>query len=206
MEYGLRILETYGYWAVFLAVLLDFSGAPITSIPLLVIAGALAATGKLSLILIVTLAAVAAVAGDILWYGLGRSRGEKMVRAMCGLSLDKEQCVSRSTRYAARYSASSLLVCKFIPGLAMLAPPAAGAAAMPVLRFLVLSAIGSTLWSAVFSSAGYIFSQRVHGLLVAISQSGFWSLIILTGVAAIIAFLAIGRKFFFLRKRRFETD
>ena len=121
MEHAMQLLENHGYWVVFLVVLLDFVGAPITSIPLLVIAGALAASGKMSLTLIVLLAMIASALGDALWYVLGRMKGQTVLGAMCKISRDRQQCVTRSTKFAAKYSVVSLLVSKFVPGVAAFA-------------------------------------------------------------------------------------
>ncbi|MGE3440960.1 MAG: sulfurtransferase, partial [Blastocatellales bacterium] len=75
MESALNLIESYGYVVIFVVVLVDFLGAPITSIPFLILAGALAAAGRMSPILVVTIAAAAAAVGDIIWYGIGKARG-----------------------------------------------------------------------------------------------------------------------------------
>jgi membrane protein DedA with SNARE-associated domain len=202
MEDPLRILEIYGYWAIFLAVILDFLGVPITTIPLLVISGAMAAAGKMSLPLVVLLATIAAAVGDTFLYGLGRIKGQTVLEAMCGLFHNKPQCVLRSTRFATKYSVASLLVSKFVPGIATFAPPAAGTAGVPLLKFLLLDATGCLVWATVFSGAGYILSEQTHALLRTIGQMGYWTLIVLLVLTATAFFLYSQKEKFLFEKEQ----
>lgn len=183
----MQLLESHGYWVVFLVVLLDFLGAPITSIPLLVIAGALAASDKLSLTLIVVLAMMASALGDALWYVLGRIKGQKVIGMMCKLSRDRQRCVTRSTAFAAKYGAAALLVSKFIPGVAAFAPPAAGAASMSIPKFLLWDGAGSLLWAAIFSAAGYLLTGQAHVLLSAMASPVYWGVTALALLALLAA-------------------
>lgn len=58
----------YAYAVLFGAVLLDVMALPWIAVPVLLIAGGLAATGKLSLGFVIGFATVAAAVGDTLWY------------------------------------------------------------------------------------------------------------------------------------------
>lgn len=189
MEYGYHLLAEYGYWAIFVAVLLDFLGAPITTVPMLLVAGVAAGAGRMSLELIVLLAASAALSGDSLWYSLGRIRGQAVLGLICKLSRNRNRCVARTNHFITQHGAASLLLSKFIPGIATLASPAAGAAGMPLPKFLLLDAAGSFLWSAVFSAAGYALGRRSHTLIDAATHSSYW--IAGVGAAAITIFVVV---------------
>lgn len=193
MEHALLMLESHGYWVIFLVVLIDFLGAPITSIPLLVTAGALAAAGKLSLAVIVLLAAAAAAVGDSLWYGVGRFKGQRVLGAMCKLSRNRRVCVERSARFVTKFGVTSLLASKFLPGIATVAPPAAGTASMPVWKFLLLDGAGSLLWATGFSVIGYALSEQTHRLLSALNQFGNVTTLALAALAASVLLVSLAR-------------
>jgi hypothetical protein len=72
MDSLLQFDVTHAYLVVFAAVLLDVIALPLIAMPVLLMAGGLAATGKVSLLFIIGFATVAAAAGDTLWYSIGR--------------------------------------------------------------------------------------------------------------------------------------
>ena len=186
MESALNLIESYGYVVIFVVVLFDFLGAPITSIPLLILAGALAAAGRMSPLLVITIAAAAAAAGDIIWYGIGKARGQKVFGLMCRLSRDRQKCVKHSSDVVTRYGAVSLLIAKFVPGAGMIAPPAAGAVSMPILKFLAFDSVSSLLWAGGFASAGYLYGERAHELLRGFQSGSRYGLLLATAVILIL--------------------
>src|SRR2546426_1764738 len=94
MEHLVRFCGTYGYGFIFIAVLMDVLGAPPVAMPLLVIAGGLAAAGKMSFGLVVLVASMAAALGDILWYVLGRNGGSIVSRVLSRLSIRSKACLA----------------------------------------------------------------------------------------------------------------
>jgi membrane protein DedA with SNARE-associated domain len=150
-----QLLGGNGYWIISLAVFLDVLGCPGTAIPFLAIAGALATTGKISLALVVLLATFAAALGDVLWYLLGRAQGQRLLTALTKLTGCSHKNLERYTRMAAQYSVAFLLISKFVPGVATIAPPAAGIVSMPLTKFLVVDTVGRILWVTSVSWLGY---------------------------------------------------
>src|SRR5258707_1192600 len=119
------------YLAIFLLVLIEQLGVPIPSMPVLVGAGALAGSGRLSLPQVIVLVIVAALAADLVWYELGRRRGHRVLKFLCRISLEPDSCVRNTQDMFARRGAWSLVFAKFVPGLSTLAPPLAGVTRMP---------------------------------------------------------------------------
>ena len=68
MEPLVLLLERYGYGLLFGVGFLEFVGAPIASIPVLIVAGALASSGDVSFFIIVLAAALGGLCGDLTWY------------------------------------------------------------------------------------------------------------------------------------------
>ena len=153
----MQVFGSQGYLFIFLTVLLDVLGAPVIALPFLVIAGGLAATGKLSFGFIVLVATLAAAIGDVLWYALGRSGGPRARKFLSRLSFQSKPYLDRCISLVKNYSLTFLLISKFIPGIASLAPPAAGMANIPLLKFLVLDTAGRILWVASVSWIGYLW-------------------------------------------------
>jgi len=75
----LPLLLRYGYLVVFGVVLLENLGLPVPGVAVLIVAGGLAGGGQLRLATVGLLAVVAALLGDLVWYGLGRWRGRPVL-------------------------------------------------------------------------------------------------------------------------------
>ena len=180
-------LLAHGYVVVFIGVLLEFVGLPISSVPLLVAAGALAALKRLSLAWLLVLAVAACLIADLAWYQLGRHRGYSILRFLCRISLEPDSCVRRTQDRFAQRGGRSLLLAKFVPGLGTAAAPLAGLLRMRLVRFLEWDAAGSLLWAASYVMAGYFFSPQLDRLGAYAGKLGAGLVVVLTaGIAAYI--------------------
>jgi len=69
------ILLRHGYAVLFGWVFAEQIGLPIPAVPVLMAAGALAGTGRLSLAVVLAAAGVASLVSDTIWYWIGRTGG-----------------------------------------------------------------------------------------------------------------------------------
>jgi membrane protein DedA with SNARE-associated domain len=127
-------------------VLLEQLGLQIPALPTLVVAGALAAAGKLAVTELFLVAVVACVIADGAWYAAGRTYGSRVMKTLCRVSLTSDSCVSETQSRFERWGVNARLLAKFVPGLATIAPPLAGATLIPLPRFLWFNTIGGALW------------------------------------------------------------
>jgi rhodanese-related sulfurtransferase len=68
-------------------------------------------------------------------------------------------CVRRTQNSFGRRRAVTLIIAKFVPGLATLAPPVAGQNGMGYWPFLLFDGIGSTLWLGALLTIGRFFGD-----------------------------------------------
>src|SRR5262245_10559919 len=148
-------LKGHEYSIILMSVFLDVLGVPGTAIPLLVVGGWLAAAGEMSLVWLIVYAAVTASLGDAIWYGLGRTRSQGTLQLLSKASYQR-RWVSWCRRVLTQHGSVFLLVSKFVPGMATVAPPAAGLIGMPVTKFLLVDTLGRVLWVASVSCFGYL--------------------------------------------------
>jgi membrane protein DedA with SNARE-associated domain len=165
--------------------------------PLLLAAGALAGTGRMSFFASLFYAVLAAVAADMIWYRLGRRKGIKVLQLLCKISLEPDSCVRRTEGVFAKQGARSLLLAKFLPGLSTVAPPLAGIFHMRARRFLLFDGLGSLLWAGTFLGLGYVFSGEIERIAGHLASLGGWLLVLVFGALAVyITYKFIGRQRF----------
>src|SRR3954464_7632379 len=90
MEALIADLVKYGLYIVFANVFLEQIGAPIRALPPLIVSGALAAQGRMSLPALLGVALLASVSADTVWFLLGRWQGHRVLKTICRLSLPPE--------------------------------------------------------------------------------------------------------------------
>jgi membrane protein DedA with SNARE-associated domain/rhodanese-related sulfurtransferase len=161
-----------GLGFVFLNVLLQQLGLPVPTVPTLVVAGAVAASGKMSASALYSLAVAACVIADSTWYVAGRRYGGRVMSLLCRVSLSPDSCVSQTQGAFERWGARALLIAKFVPGLALIGPPLAGATHMHFGRFIVFSALGAGLWVGAAVAAGALLRTQIERLLPQVAQVG----------------------------------
>jgi membrane protein DedA with SNARE-associated domain/rhodanese-related sulfurtransferase len=159
MELPTHILLVYGYVLLAGWVLVEQLGIPLPAMPVLLAAGALSAEHELNFGLAFLVSLAAALVADSVWYLVGRRYGHHVLRLLCKLSLEPTICVRKTQDSFGRRRELTLVIAKFVPGLATLAPPVAGENGMSYGRFLFFDSIGASLWLLVLLAVGRFFGD-----------------------------------------------
>jgi membrane protein DedA with SNARE-associated domain/rhodanese-related sulfurtransferase len=162
----------WGLLFVFLNVLVEQLGLPLPATPTLLLAGAIAVIHPEWGIAVVVLVTAACIATDVGWYYAGRTYGNRLMRLLCRISLSPDSCVRDTHEHFERWGVNALLFAKFVPGLATVAPPLAGALRIRFGRFLRMTSLGSVLWVVTLMALGAVAAPRIIALLPRIGQFG----------------------------------
>src|SRR5688572_2089375 len=178
MEALLADLARHGVPLVGLNVFLQQLGLPIPAVPTMMVAGALAADGRMLGGGVFGISVLASVVADALWFVAGRRYGYPVLRTLCRVSLSPDTCVRQTEGIFERYGFYSLIVSKFVPGFSTVAPPMAGALRMSFGRFLAASIASAALWVGAAMMVGLLFAAQIEAVLTWIARHG-----VLAGVA-----------------------
>ena len=190
-----QFILRHGYPILFGAVFARQIGLPIPAPGFLLAAGALAASGKLSLVPAVVLAVIGCVLADWTWYEAGRAWGERVLHFIHGFGSDPEAADRKSKQMFARHGVQLLVLDKFIPGLDAVVPPLAGTSGTGRLRFIFFETIGASLWSIAYAALGYFFSHDLDSAAAAVGAAGKW----LASVIVVALVIYLTRKLVRLR-------
>lgn len=183
------LFEEYGLLLVFGAVSVEQLGPPLPSGPVLMIAGALATEGRVSALSVAGVAWVAGMLGKVALYVVGGRYGRQAMGALCRMAVTPDSSIGKADRHFERWGAALLIVAEFIPGLRTLAPSLAGAKKMSLTRFLLYSALGAALWTALYLGIGIVFRQQIGEALAFLEQSGKVAIVVIA--AAIVAYFVV---------------
>ena len=190
-------IDTYGYWAVLLAVAIESTGIPFPGETALVVGAVYAATHHtLDIRVVIIAAAAGAILGDNLGYTIGRRGGYPLLQRVARLfHLDLSR-LSYSERFFERHGDKTVFFGRFIAILRTWVAFIAGLHRMPRRVFFFWNAAGGITWSIVYGTLGYVLGNNVPLLERILRTLGIGGTALL--VVAVLA--AIG--FWWYRRRR----
>ena len=148
----------WGYWGVFLLMMLENVVPPVPSEAIMGVAGIWVAKGKLDFALLVAVGTAGTVVGNLFWWEIGRRLGYERLRPAVDrwgrwLTMEWED-VEHIRRYFDRWGGVTVFVFRFLPvGRTVISIPA-GLMHMPLSRFILFTALGSAIWNTLLVGVG----------------------------------------------------
>jgi membrane protein DedA with SNARE-associated domain/rhodanese-related sulfurtransferase len=192
------LIGQFGLLIVVGNVLLDQIGLPVPAFPTLIVAGAVAAGGQLPPVELFLFSVLACLIADCGWYLVGQIYGIRVLKTLCRISLEPDSCVSETQTRFERWGINALVIAKFVPGLAIIAPPMAGAMRIGWARFIALSTLSGVLWVGAGLGLGMLFKTQIERLLVHLDHIGSIAVVMIAVLlAAYVAYKWWERKRFY---------
>lgn len=164
MHEVLEAVTRHGYLLLFMWVLVEQLGLPIPAMPVLFAAGVLSGLDKMSFGVAALLAITACLIGDFVWFYAGRRYGGGVVRVLCRLSLEPDNCVRKTQNAFTKHGPVALLLAKFVPGIGTVSIPLAGSSGISFRAFLLYDIGGSALYVLTFAGIGLALANSVEKL------------------------------------------
>lgn len=152
------IITTLGYAGVAMLTFLEHVFPPIPSEIILPMAGYVAATGKLGVVMAIATGTIGSLGGATLWYVIGRRIGEQRLRDWIDrhgrwLTLSGGD-IDRAKAWFERRGKAAVLIGRLVPGIRTFVSLPAGFSRMPWPSFLAFTAAGTLAWTATLIYAG----------------------------------------------------
>jgi membrane protein DedA with SNARE-associated domain len=183
MSEATHFLVSHGGLLLFGVVFLEQIGLPLPTVPWLLGAGALWALGMMNPILAFGATVAACLVADLIWFYLGRQRGNRVLRVLCRISLHPDSCVGRTQAIFSRFGVGGIMAAKFLPGLGLIFPPLAGMNGMSSGRFVFYDLLGSMMYAGCFLLLGLLFSNQLSQVAAALAGFSKGALGLLVGLA-----------------------
>lgn len=153
------LIDTMGAFGVALLMFLENVFPPIPSELIMPLAGFNAARGDMSLWLVILAGSVGTLAGAYMWYAIARKIGYKRIRRLSEkhgrwLSVSPDE-LDRANAWFDRHDTAAVLIGRLIPTVRTLISVPAGVRRMNRALFLAYSAVGTVVWTALLTLAGY---------------------------------------------------
>jgi membrane protein DedA with SNARE-associated domain len=194
-DWVFSIVDRLGAAGVGLLILLENIVPPIPSEVILPLAGFRARTGGVNVVAVWPAATAGSVLGALLLYGLGAWLGYDRLHRLAGhrwFVFVSQKDMERGERVFERHGGKVVLLARCVPFLRSVVSIPAGISGMPLVRFVVLTAVGSGIWNAAFLALGWVLGEnwdQVEGVLGPVSY-------------VVLALLAVGLVVLMVRRVR----
>jgi membrane protein DedA with SNARE-associated domain len=189
-----QVISTLGYLGLALLLVAENLFPPIPSEVVLPLAGFVVGRGDLSFVQALLASTTGSVVGALILYALGRYGGRGLVLRYGSWLRVSATELERAEGWFRRYGGWVVLGARVVPFARSIVSIPAGTMRMPLIRFTVLTALGSGVWNALLIGAGVSLGAnwtRISGWIG--SYSGV-VLILLTGAAAVFLVLRHRRR------------
>jgi membrane protein DedA with SNARE-associated domain len=156
-------LNSFGYAAVTLFIMIESSGIPFPGETMLLLASFYAAVShQLQIPLVIACAAFGAIIGDNIGYLIGRTGGRAFVLRFGKYVFIKPEHLARAEVYFAKHGDKTVFFGRFIAVLRAWAAFLAGVNHMHWRTFLIYNAAGGIVWATIFGTLGYVAGRFFH--------------------------------------------
>ena len=166
-EYISKAVESnsiMAYLTICLAMFLENIIPPIPSEVIMPLGGFFVFQQKLNFYIVVFCGLFGTIAGSLPWYYLGRLVNEKRLSRFLDirgkyLGITSND-LAKSKRWFDKYGVSLVFWGRLVPGIRTLISVPAGMELMPLRKFLIWTTLGSLIWIALLTYAGYLFGEN----------------------------------------------
>jgi membrane protein DedA with SNARE-associated domain len=185
-------VSSWGYPGIFGLMILESSSLPVPSEVILPFSGYLVSTGQLNLWITIIVATVAAIVGSLIDYYIGLKGVEVLSkRRVLGRVLFSMDQLAFADKWFSKYGSLTIFLARLIPGIRTLISFPAGAAKMPITKFLIYTTAGCILWNSLLIYVGYYLGNNWTEVA---SVSHYILIAVIVALAVAISGYLIGRR------------
>ncbi|MCX7696715.1 MAG: DedA family protein [Bacteroidales bacterium] len=184
---AVHLISVTGYVGVFVLMAMESMFFPVPSEAVMPFAGFNISDGTMHWWGVLVASTLGSIVGSSLSYAIGYWGGIPLVKKYGRYFLIEEKHLQLTERFFQKYGAITIFVCRFIPVIRHVVSIPAGTGKMNFLTFIIMTAIGATMWNMFLAWAGFELRQRWSEIM---HYSHIVDLIVLAVILLIIAYYA----------------
>lgn len=166
LAFLISIPQNLGYPVLFVLVMVESMGVPVPGETALILGGLAANQGKLSIELVIVIAASGAIIGDNIGFEFGRRGGRALLEKPGGrFARQRRQVLAMADPFFAKHGAKAVFLGRWVTGLRFWAALFAGASDMRWRTFFVWNAAGGICWATSVGLAAYFGGKAVEQVI-----------------------------------------
>ncbi len=160
----IHIIQSVGYFGVFVLMVLNSTAIPIPSEVILPFAGFLANQGDLSLILVIVVGILGDLVGSIIGYSIGFFLEENLLLGLIKkygkIILITEHDYHKATGWIKKYGIPFVFIGKMTPGIKSFVAVAAGITEVKFTKFVISNLLAALIYVSIVSYIGFYLGSQ----------------------------------------------
>lgn len=164
----INVISTLGYPGIVLTMAIESALIPLPSEIIMPFSGFLVSTGRFDMHLVVLSGALGNVLGSLAAYALGFWGKDRVVHQLVRIwgkwiLLTEEDLIS-AEKLLQKFNDLVVLGSRVVPGIRTVISLPCGIAKLPLRRFIILTFLGSLIWSYFLAWIGFVLGQNWHAI------------------------------------------
>ena len=184
--WAIHTISATSYWGIIFLMVVENVFPPIPSEVIMPLAGFMATQGRLTFLGVILAGTLGSALGAVPLYYLGRLIGDERLKGLADrhgrwLTVSRHD-LDHAKQWFDRHGRMAVLVCRLVPGVRSLISIPAGLEGMPLAPFLLCTAIGAGLWTALLASVGYGLGVNFRQVAAYLDPASYVVLAVLVGL------------------------
>ncbi len=185
-NFAINMIDTLGYWGVFIGMILESACIPIPSEVIMPFAGFAVSQGKMTLLGITIIGALGNLLGSLIAYLVGIKGGRPLLEKYGKYILISPGKLDLADEWFEKYGHEAVLISRMLPVIRTFISLPAGIARMDLKKFIIYTFIGSLPWTFAL---GYIGVQLGDSWDIIRGYFHILDIIVVIGIIGVLAYL-----------------
>ena len=172
----IQVMNSYGYLGIGLLILIENLFPPIPSEVILTFGGFMTKDSNITILGIIIASTIGSLLGALALYYIGKilnkERLNKIISSKFGKILRiKSSDIESADKWFDEKGNKTVFFCRFIPLVRSLISIPAGMSEMPIIKFILYTLFGSTIWNTALVYAGSLAGDKKDFILETINKT-----------------------------------
>ena len=154
------LIAEFGYFGIFLAMVLESAALPIPSEIIMPFAGFVVLQGKLDFFLVVLAGTLGNLVGSILLYYIGLKGGRPLLVKYGKYILVSEREIKIADEWFKKFGSKVIFLSRMLPVVRTFISLPAGTARMDIRKFSFYTLLGSVPWNIALTYLGFVLGEK----------------------------------------------
>ena len=181
-------METYGYTAMFITMVLENANVPIPSEIVLGFAGYLIAQGVFDMHTTIVVGTLAGIVGSVLSYWMGEYGGRPLLLKYGKYVFFNEHKFELAENMFNKYGGAAIFFGRLLPGIRTFISFPAGMARYPMWHFIIWTTLGTIPWTILLVYLGKVLGENWQDLIAYNHEFLVVMVVVFVIIAAVLGF------------------
>ncbi|MEI8363965.1 MAG: DedA family protein [archaeon] len=185
------LISTFGYFGIFILMVIESTFIPLPSEIILIPAGYLAYVGHFNFWLVIIIGTIGSIVGSVISYWIGKRLGRAYLLNHSKMFFIKKEKLLKIDDYFKNHGPVTVFISRLVFGARHVISIVSGFADMNFWKFIGWTVLGALIWNTFLTGVGFFIGSQATGII------NYYKI----GVALLITIIVIVCGIIYMKKR-----